>query len=75
MASLTPAARKTSCLARLRLDFSELVASPYPGVSVHLDESNMYRFCLHLLPNSGPYKGLRLHFDVELPSDVSLSVC
>jgi len=27
----------------------------------------MYRFCLHLCPGSGPYKGLRLHFDVQLP--------
>ena len=73
MASLTPVVHKPSCLARLRLDLSELLASPYPGVSVHLDESNMYKLCLHLCPNSGPYQGLRLHFEVDLPTNVRLS--
>jgi ubiquitin-protein ligase len=60
-----------SRLARLSLDFSELLSSSYDGVSIHVDDANMYKFCLHLCPNSGPYKGLRLHFDVQLPETVS----
>jgi ubiquitin-protein ligase len=73
MSSLAPArtnSRAHSRLARLNLDFSELLTSPYPGVSIHLDDSNIYKFCLHLCPDSGPYNGLRLHFDVELPETV-----
>jgi hypothetical protein len=56
-----------SRLARLNLDFSELLASPYPGVSVYWEESDITNFCLHLCPDSGAYEGLRLHFDVWLP--------
>jgi hypothetical protein len=59
-----------SRVARLKLDLSELLASPYPGVSIVLDDSNVHNFCLHLCPDSGPWKGLRLHFDVELPDEV-----
>jgi ubiquitin-protein ligase len=69
MASGRPSASHAR-LARLKLDFSELLSSPYPGVSIHLDDSNMYKFCLHLCPDSGPYRGLCLHFDVELPHTV-----
>ena len=68
----TTSSRSHSRLARLNLDFSELLASPYDGVSIHLDDANMYKFCLHLCPESGPYKGLRLHFDVQLPDTVSV---
>lgn len=63
-----------SRLVRRSLDVSELLSSPYDGVSIHLDDSNMYNFCLHLCPNSGPFKGLRLHFDVQLPESVSPSI-
>jgi hypothetical protein len=64
-----------SRLARFYLDFSELMDSPYDGVSVHLDDANMYKLCLHLCPPSGPFKGLRLHFDVQLPDSVSFPLC
>jgi ubiquitin-protein ligase len=63
--------RIPSRLARLNLDFSELLSSPYDGVSIHLNDEDMYKFCLHLCPASGPYTGLRLHFDVQLPDTVS----
>jgi ubiquitin-protein ligase len=66
--------RGRSRLARLNLDLSELLSSPYDGVSIHINDEDMYKFCLHLCPASGPYNGLRLHFDVQLPDTVSLSV-
>lgn len=55
-------------LSRLHHDLSELLESPYPGVSVHTDDANMRKFCLVLTPPSGPWKDLALHFDVELPN-------
>jgi ubiquitin-protein ligase len=61
-----------SRLARLNLDFSELLSAPYDGVSIHVDDANMYEFCLHLCPNSGPFQGLRLHFEIQLPEAVRL---
>jgi len=64
---MTSSSHTRSRLARLTLDFSELLSSPYDGVSIHVDDADMSRFCLHLCPESGPYKGLRLHFDVQLP--------
>jgi ubiquitin-protein ligase len=54
-------------LSRLYHDLAELQESPYPGVSVFTDDSNMRKFCLVLTPPSGPWKDLALHFDVELP--------
>ena len=56
-------------LARLRLDLEELCSSPYPGVEVIPNERDLRRMCLLLSPPAGPWKGLRLHFDVELPSN------
>src|ERR1700691_4611232 len=72
--SMASSSHTQSCLARLTLDFSELLSSPYDGVSIHVDDADMYKFCLHLCPESGPYKGLRMHFDVQLPDTVSLSI-
>ena len=56
-------------LARLRLDLEELYSSPYPGVEVIPNERDLRKMCLLLSPPAGPWKGLRLHFDVELPSN------
>ena len=56
-------------LARLRLDLEELHGSPYPGVEVIPNEQDLRRMCLLLSPPAGPWKGLRLHFDVELPAN------
>ena len=56
-------------LARLHLDLDELQSSPYPGVEVVADERDMRRMCLLLTPPAGPWKGLRLHFNVTLPEN------
>ncbi|GLB38641.1 putative protein modification by small protein conjugation [Lyophyllum shimeji] len=55
-------------LSRLHHDLQELLDSPYPGVDVFFDDANIQRLCLVLTPPSGPWKGLALHFDVELPN-------
>ncbi|THV00859.1 hypothetical protein K435DRAFT_431565 [Dendrothele bispora CBS 962.96] len=54
-------------LIRLHRDLSELHDSPYPGVSVFTNDADLRKFCLVLIPPSGPFKDLALHFDVELP--------
>jgi hypothetical protein len=54
-------------LSRFYHDWTELVESPYPGVTVFTDEADIRKFCLVLTPPSGPWKDLALHFDVELP--------
>ncbi|KAF5382525.1 hypothetical protein D9615_002898 [Tricholomella constricta] len=54
-------------LARLHKDLVELVDSPYPGVAVFTDDADIRKLCLVLTPPCGPWKGLSLHFDVELP--------
>ncbi|KAF9535126.1 hypothetical protein CPB83DRAFT_872962 [Crepidotus variabilis] len=54
-------------LARLHQDLAELQESPYPGVNVFPDESNLRKLCLVLTPPSGPWKDLALHFDVSFP--------
>ncbi|KAJ7784462.1 hypothetical protein B0H16DRAFT_1681859 [Mycena metata] len=56
-----------SLLSRLYQDLAELHNSPYPGVTVYTDDSNIRQFCLILTPPSGPWKNLSLHFDVRLP--------
>ncbi|KAJ7289126.1 hypothetical protein C8J57DRAFT_1114727 [Mycena rebaudengoi] len=58
-----------SLLSRLYQDLAELHESPYPGVAIFTDDSNMRKFCLVLTPPSGPWKNLSLHFDVTLPDD------
>ncbi|KAG6818736.1 hypothetical protein H0H93_002265 [Arthromyces matolae] len=55
-------------LSRLHHDLAELFESPYPGVSVFVDDANVQKLCLVLTPPSGPWKDLALHFDVELPN-------
>lgn len=54
-------------LSRLYQDLAELHENPYPGVVVFTDDANLRKFCLVLIPPSGPWKDLALHFDVELP--------
>ncbi|KAG5645990.1 hypothetical protein DXG03_004591 [Asterophora parasitica] len=54
-------------LSRLHHDLAELLESPYPGVTVFIDDANIQKLCLILTPPSGPWKDLALHFDVELP--------
>ncbi|KAF5382648.1 hypothetical protein D9615_002708 [Tricholomella constricta] len=55
-------------LSRLQHDLAELLESPYPGVTVFIDDANIQKLCLVLTPPSGPWKDLALHFDVELPN-------
>ncbi|KAF5320007.1 hypothetical protein D9611_011021 [Ephemerocybe angulata] len=54
-------------LARLQRDLAELREQPYPGVDVFIDDADIRKFCLVLSPPAGPWKGLSLHFDVQLP--------
>ena len=54
-------------VARLHRDLKELLEQPYPGVAVFTDDADIRKFCLVLTPPSGPWTGLNLHFDVELP--------
>ncbi|KAE9392817.1 hypothetical protein BT96DRAFT_260708 [Gymnopus androsaceus JB14] len=56
-------------LSRLHRDLAELRDAPYPGVSVFIDDANIRRLCLVLTPPSGPWKGLSLHFDVNIPDN------
>lgn len=56
-------------LSRLHRDLKELLEQPYPGVTVFTNDANIRRFCLVLTPPSGPFTGMNLHFDVELPLD------
>ncbi|KDR82940.1 hypothetical protein GALMADRAFT_238628 [Galerina marginata CBS 339.88] len=56
-------------LSRLYQDLAELQDNPYPGVAVFTDDANFRKLCLVLTPPSGPWCGLALHFDVELPGD------
>ncbi|KAK7048440.1 ubiquitin-CONJUGAT-2 domain-containing protein [Favolaschia claudopus] len=58
-----------SLISRLYKDLAELHESPYPGVAIFIDDSNLRKFCLVLTPPSGPWKNLSLHFDVVLPED------
>jgi ubiquitin-protein ligase len=61
-------AHNHALLSRLRKDLSELRDHPYPGISLHHHSAtDLHKFCLHLCPQSGPFAGLRLHFEVSLP--------
>ena len=61
---------KPGLLARLHKDLSELTENPYPGIKLHQQYArNLLKFCLHLSPSSGPFAGLRIHFDMELPQN------
>ncbi|KIK57270.1 hypothetical protein GYMLUDRAFT_263319 [Collybiopsis luxurians FD-317 M1] len=56
-------------LIRLYGDLAELRDTPYPGVSVFTDDANMRKLCLVLIPPSGSWKDLALHFDVQIPEN------
>ncbi|KAJ7175957.1 hypothetical protein C8R46DRAFT_1174657 [Mycena filopes] len=62
-----------SLISRLYKDLAELHESPYPGVVVFTDDSDVRNLCLVLTPPSGPWTNLSLHFDVKLPDDWPLS--
>ncbi|KAF8243751.1 hypothetical protein K440DRAFT_636830 [Wilcoxina mikolae CBS 423.85] len=57
----------SALLPRLHKDLAELSDHPYPGITIHHHDSSLRDFCLHLEPRSGPFAGLRLHFEVTLP--------
>ncbi|KAF3939956.1 hypothetical protein ABW19_dt0208502 [Dactylella cylindrospora] len=56
-------------LHRLKNDIAEFRDEPYPGVEIFVQDDSYDKICLHLIPQSGPLVGLRLHFDFELPHD------
>jgi len=64
-----PSQNSHRLLTRLHKDLSELLESPYPGVDVFTDDSDLRSFCLVLTPPSGPFQNLALHFDVSLPDN------
>ncbi|KAF8158075.1 hypothetical protein B0H34DRAFT_858927 [Crassisporium funariophilum] len=54
---------------RLDKDLLELKDNSYPGLAVSTNDSDRRKLCLVLIPPSGPYKDLALHFDVVLRQD------
>ena len=54
-------------LQRLYRDLWDLDTSPDDWFRVHPSEANIRNLCLTLFPISGPFQGLSLHFNVELP--------
>lgn len=57
----------THLLQRLNRDLWDLHTSPDDWFRVHPSEANIRNLCLTLLPVSGPFQGLSLHFNAELP--------
>ena len=57
----------THLLQRLHRDLWDLYTSPDDWFRVHPSEANIRNLCLILFPNSGPFQGLSLHFNAELP--------
>lgn len=60
-------AASTHLLQRLNYDLWDLHTSPDDWFRVHPSEANMRNLCLTLFPISGPFQGLSLHFNAELP--------
>ncbi len=54
-------------LQRLSRDLWDLHTSPDDWFRVHPSEENIRNLCLTLFPISGPFQGLSLHFNAELP--------
>ncbi|KAK6222018.1 hypothetical protein LQW54_001241 [Pestalotiopsis sp. IQ-011] len=54
---------------RLLRDISELRRKPYPNIDVHIDDSNLTRFCLIL----SPPRGKKLHLTVDNLSNFPLA--
>ncbi|KAI4604364.1 hypothetical protein KJ359_000499 [Pestalotiopsis sp. 9143b] len=54
---------------RLLRDISELRRKPYPNIDVHIDDSNLTRFCLIL----SPPRGDKLHLTVDNLSNFPLA--
>jgi hypothetical protein len=54
-------------LQRLHRDLWDLHTSPDDWFRVHTSEANIRNLCLTLFPISGPFQGLSLHFNAELP--------
>ncbi|KAK6354706.1 hypothetical protein TWF696_003845 [Orbilia brochopaga] len=53
-------------LHRLKHDISEFLEEPHPGIEIFLHDDNYENICLHLTPQDGPMRGLRLHFTIQL---------
>jgi hypothetical protein len=67
---MSPSAQSSRrLLARLHQDLSELNNDPYPGVAVFTDDADLRKLCLVLIPPSGPWKDMALHFNVSLPGN------
>ncbi|PVG01950.1 hypothetical protein CPB86DRAFT_780828 [Serendipita vermifera] len=54
---------------RLRRDVYDIESNADDGIFVHTVTDDMRQFCLHLCPQTGPWKFLRIHLTVELPLD------
>lgn len=59
----------TACLPRLNREIVELYNEPLKGIKVKLHDNDITSMCLILTLHQGPYKNLRLHCNVKIPSD------
>ncbi|EXX60046.1 uncharacterized protein OCT59_020465 [Rhizophagus irregularis] len=57
----------TACLPRLKREIVELYNEPLKGIKVKLHENDITSMCLILTLHQGPYKNLRLHYNVKIP--------
>ena len=53
-------------MLRLQQEIVELEKEPLEGIQYHFVDNNMKRTCITLTPQSGPFKGLRLHLQVHI---------
>lgn len=58
-----------AAMLRLQREIVELEKEPLEGVQYHFRDSDMKHMCLILTPQSGPFRGLRLHLKVRIPDN------
>jgi ubiquitin-protein ligase len=57
-----------AAMLRLQREIVELEKEPLEGIQYHFRDSDMKHMCLILTPQSGPFRGLRLHLNVRIPN-------
>ncbi|EME45235.1 hypothetical protein DOTSEDRAFT_71068 [Dothistroma septosporum NZE10] len=62
-------ANSISLQTRLLQDIREIQEKPYPGIAVHLQDDQLTKACLVLLPQNEPPLHLTIHFTAQYPLD------
>ncbi|GBB94308.1 hypothetical protein RclHR1_02330006 [Rhizophagus clarus] len=57
----------SACLPRLKREIVELYNEPLKGIKVKLRDDDITSMCLILTLHQGPYRNLRLHYNVKIP--------